>query len=485
MATKVLMPEMGEGVDEATIIRWVKQEGEEVSQFDPLVEVNTDKVDSEIPSPVSGVILKIIKLPDSVADVDSILCWIGEAGEEIPEDGGGDTATPVEKAPVTPPPAIKEPIVVDTPKPVPTTSVVLGSALNGSISPLAAKVASEMNINLNQIQGTGLGGLITKDDVLRGPQADSPSNETMGAVATKRNAFISPVVARLAGENNINLALVMGTGKDARITKNDIKRVIDNGGRDPKFVEPVTLAPTKLATPSMPKIAGDWVPGTTVKHTPVRRSIAKHMAESVKTSPHVSTVMEVDLSNVSAHRAANKEAFAQDGAKLTFTVYFIAAIVEALKAYPMVNSSWSDDGLILHQDINVGMAVSLESDGLIVPVIKNADSLSLIGTARAVNDLAKRAREKTLTPAEVRGGTFTITNHGTSGSLFATPIINQPQSGILGTGVIQKRAVVINDAIAIRPMVYISFTFDHRILDGAIADYYLGTIKQTLENWPL
>jgi 2-oxoglutarate dehydrogenase E2 component (dihydrolipoamide succinyltransferase) len=216
--------------------------------------------------------------------------------------------------------------------------------------------------------------------------------------------------------------------------------------------------------------------------TGIRRAIAEHMVRSKHTSPHVTTVFEVDFSSVAAHRAANKATFARDGANLTFTAYLISTIVQALKAHPLVNSSWSDEGIILRKEINIGMAAATP-DGLIVPVIKNADSLSLLGLARTINDLAERARIKNLRPDDVQGGTFTLTNHGTSGSLFATPIINQPQCGILGVGKIEKRVKVINDAIAIRPMAYISLTFDHRILDGASADAFMNTVKDTLENW--
>ena len=209
---------------------------------------------------------------------------------------------------------------------------------------------------------------------------------------------------------------------------------------------------------------------------------------SKQTSPHVLTVMEVDMSKVVAHRKANKAAFAKDGVNLTFTAYFMQAIVAGLKAYPNVNSSWSDEGLLIHPNINVGMATSLGEDGLIVPVIKGADGLSVLGMARAVNDLANRARTKKLNPDDVKGGTFTLTNHGVSGSLFAFPVINQPQCGILGVGAMEKRVVVVagpdgEDAIAIRPMVYLSFVFDHRVLDGASADWFLMKVKETLENW--
>jgi 2-oxoisovalerate dehydrogenase E2 component (dihydrolipoyl transacylase) len=207
------------------------------------------------------------------------------------------------------------------------------------------------------------------------------------------------------------------------------------------------------------------------------------MVHSKTVSPHVTTVFEVDMSRVIAHREANKAAFERDGVRLTFTPYFVAASVAALKAYPQVNSSFTDEGLLLHKQINIGVAVSLGEEGLIVPVVKGADSMSLLGLAREVNDLAERARKKQLKPDDVVGSTFTITNHGISGSLFATPIINQPNVGILGVGAIQKRVVVLGDAIAIRPMVYIGLTFDHRVLDGASADWFVAKIKEALENW--
>lgn len=220
----------------------------------------------------------------------------------------------------------------------------------------------------------------------------------------------------------------------------------------------------------------------------MRKAIAEHMLMSKTVAPHVSTIMEVDMTRVAAHRNANKDAFSSQGVNLTFTAYFVAAAVAALKAYPLVNSSWSADGVRIYDAINIGMAVSLGEDGLIVPVIKNADNLSLLGIARVVNDLANRARARKLQPDEVKGGTFTITNHGVSGSLFATPIINQPQCAILGIGMIQKRPVVITDAnlgdvLAIRTMMYISLTFDHRIIDGAIADTFLSKVVDTLQKW--
>jgi 2-oxoglutarate dehydrogenase E2 component (dihydrolipoamide succinyltransferase) len=214
----------------------------------------------------------------------------------------------------------------------------------------------------------------------------------------------------------------------------------------------------------------------------MRRAIAGHMVRSKQTSPHATTVFEFDFSAVARHRDENKKQFLQDGARLTFTIYIVAAVVEALKQHPLANSVWTDEGILLKRPINIGIAVAIP-DGLIVPVIKGADGLNLLGLARNINDLVKRARSKALKPDEVQGGTFSITNHGTSGSLLATPIINQPQAGILGIGKIEKRVKVIDDAIAIRPLAYASFTFDHRILDGATADAFISSVKEKIENW--
>jgi 2-oxoglutarate dehydrogenase E2 component (dihydrolipoamide succinyltransferase) len=292
--------------------------------------------------------------------------------------------------------------------------------------------------------------------------------------------FLSPVVKKLAAENNIDVTHIRGTGAGGRVTKRDVEAALANG-HTPLPLAPMSTQPA--ARLKFPAAFPEAIPGTVMKLNPVRRSIAEHMVRSKHTSPHVTTIMEADMSAVSAHRSANKAAFAQQGVNLTFTAYFVAAIVEACNAYPIVNSSWSEEGVAVHGAINVGIATALEPDGLIVPVVKNAGALDLLGMAAAVNDLSGRARGKQLKTDEVQGGTITLTNHGTSGSLFATPIINQPQCAIIGTGAIQKRVVVINDAIAIRPMIYLGLTFDHRILDGAVADYFLGMIKFTLENW--
>jgi 2-oxoglutarate dehydrogenase E2 component (dihydrolipoamide succinyltransferase) len=335
--------------------------------------------------------------------------------------------------------------------------------------------------------------------------------------------FISPIVARMAQENQIDLSQVTGTGEVGRITKKDVLAFMEQRPAEQQ-APPVSRAaqaslaaepapwetpgegdlfrPTEMvfakgrpeaggsqpAAPPSPDIPVQAEEGRVIPHTKMRSLIAEHMVTSKRTSPHVTTVMEADLHRVIAHYNANKEAFARGGARLTYTAYFAVAAVQALRAFPLVNSSWREDGVLIHSQINLGMAVSLGEEGLIVPVIKRAEQLSLLGFANAIGDLANRARGHKLSTDEVRGGTFTITNHGISGSLFATPIINQPQCAILGVGTIQKRVVVIEDqaggdTIAVRPMVYLSLTFDHRILDGASADGFLAKVVDTLENW--
>jgi 2-oxoglutarate dehydrogenase E2 component (dihydrolipoamide succinyltransferase) len=266
----------------------------------------------------------------------------------------------------------------------------------------------------------------------------------------------------------VDLFQITGTGKNGRITKDDILNYIDQTtikGITNKSGQTIAISDLEIQPLS-----------------PVRRQIAEHMLRSKFTSPHVTTVMEADMSEVITNRNQNGEIFTKNGVHLTFTTYFVAASALALKKFQIVNSSWSDEGIVIHPDINIGIAASLEEEGLIVPVIKNADRLTLFDLTKRINDLTERARAKILVHGDVQNGTFTITNHGVNGSLFATPIINQPQCAILGVGVIQKRVVVINDAIAIRPMVYLSLTFDHRIIDGAIADHFLSELKEVLQN---
>nr|MBP7687302.1 2-oxo acid dehydrogenase subunit E2 [Thermoflexales bacterium] len=359
--------------------------------------------------------------------------------------------------------------------------------------------------------GTPIALIGASNETLSEPESITPeaAPASNGAKRNGSSARISPVVARIAAEHHVDVAQISGTGDGGRVTKKDILAYIDHmnsqsaGVREEKL-EPWEQPglgelfrpseeiygkpqPAASAAPIVPASPTAGPADEVVPLTGIRKAIAEHMVASKRTSPHVTTVFEVDLSKVVAHRTANKAAFERDGVNLTYTPYFAAATIAALKRFPLVNSSWSDGGIILHRAINLGIAVSLGADGLIVPVIKHAEGLNLLGLARAVNELADRARRKQLKPDDVQGGTFTITNHGTSGSLFATPVINQPQCGILGVGAIQKRVAVVTrdgvDSIAIKPMVYVGLTFDHRILDGNSADNFVAALKQMLENW--
>ncbi|HSM25831.1 MAG TPA: dihydrolipoamide acetyltransferase family protein [Anaerolineaceae bacterium] len=445
MAEKVIMPQLGESVVEGTLVKWLVKVGDKIEEFDSIIEVESAKVNTEIPSPATGTLLKTLVEEGITVKAGTILAWIGDPGEEIPSDENDLGETDVE-----------------------ATQPVKEKELPSSVEEIKTEKVKERDLG-----------------------------------------FISPVVAKLAQEHEVDLNLVKGTGNNRRITKKDVLDFIKNGAKEEDNDAPAwetpgegdLFRPTEMQFPDrfkanqpearkndktvLPpvtkdqKTTGDQV----IPLSSMRKAIATHMVMSKQTSPHVTTVMESDMQNVSKHREKNKDAFSNQGYRLTYTSYFVAATAIALRAFPLVNSSWTENGILMKNAINIGLATSLEEEGLIVPVIKNSDSFSLSGLARAIEDLVQRARNHQLKPDEVQGGTFSITNHGTAGSLFASPVINQPQAGILGVGTIKKRVVVINDAIAIRPMVYLSFTFDHRILDGSTADNFLAKIVSVLENW--
>jgi 2-oxoglutarate dehydrogenase E2 component (dihydrolipoamide succinyltransferase) len=439
MATQVVMPQLGESVVEGKVSRWLKKEGDAVKQYEPILEVETDKVTTEVTAVAGGTLLKILIAEGTIVKAGTALAVIGQPGEAVPEGALMPiTAGHAVVAPQMTPGAV-------TAKP--------GGNGGARISPVVAKIAAEYDVDVSQIRGTGEGGRVTKKDILAYVESRAKSGERKAeSVERELPPWEQP-----------------GTGDLFKPTE-------EVYAPTPAAAAP---APRPTSPAPQPMLPGDEL----MQLSSMRRSIGEHMVRSKTVSPHVTTVLEVDLSRVTAHREANKAAFERDGARLTFTPYFVAASVAALKAYPQVNSSFTDAGLLLHQQINVGVAVSLGDEGLIVPVIKGADGVSLLGLARAVNDLAERARKKQLKPDDVVGSTFTITNHGIAGSLFATPIINQPNVAILGVGAIQKRVVVIGDAIAIRPMVYIGLTFDHRVLDGASGDAFAAKVKEALENW--
>ncbi len=434
MAIEVIMPKLGESVVEGTVTKWLKRQHERIQEFEPLVEINTDKVDTEVPSPASGTVLQLLVAEGETVRAGTVLALIGDPSEKVaeaPPSGrmAGELAS--SKAPALASAPVRQP---EPPSP---KAAVDQQAEVGFISPVVARIAAEHGLDLSKVRGSGQGGRITKKDVLSHLEAKKPA---------------APWEEPASGELFRPTEEVLGEFKPA-----------------------VSAPPLKVQPLD-----------------PVRARIAEHMVRSRHTSPHVTSVMEADLGRVLVHRAANRAAFERDGVKLTLSPYFVAATVEALKQVPIVNSSWSDQGIVLHQQVNVGVAVSLGERGLIVPVVKNAGQLSLLALARSVNDLSERARNRKLDPDEVQGGTFTITNHGVGGSLLAMPIINQPQCAILGIGKLQKRVVVIEnqgpggqpgDGIAVRPMVYLTMTFDHRIIDGAIADQFLAVVVDRLQTW--
>lgn len=424
MPTKVIMPQMGESIAEGTVTKWLKKVGMRVERDEPLFEISTDKVDAEIPSPAAGVLTEILVHENETVAVNAVVAMIdGEGAAGAAAEPASAAAVPVPQA-TSPAEAPRAAASAGAPSsPAPPVPAAGGNIRS---SPLVRRIAREHSVELSEIKGTGLGGRISKKDILA--HLAQPSAASHPAAAT-------------AG-----------------------------------------AAPPPATTPTAPAIVFTG-PTYVVPMTPMRKQIAEHMALSKRTSAHVSTVFEVEMTRVVDLMARQGDEFERrNGLKLTYTPFFAHAAVEAIRAFQIVNSSLDGANIVYKRDVNIGVAVALET-GLIVPVIKRADEKNFLGIARAVKDLAERARTKHLSVEDVQGGTFTITNPGVFGSLFGTPIINQPQVAILGVGAIEKRPVVRNDAIAIRPMVYLVLTFDHRIIDGAVADQFMGRIKSFLENW--
>lgn len=432
--TEVLMPLMGEGVNEATLVRWLKKPGEPVAKDEPLLEVSTDKVDTEIPSPTSGFVIEQLFKAGDTLTVNHVIARIGA---EATATGGASPNTKAQATKTPPPPQAP---AAPTPQRVQTTGLATGGSRPQRSSPLVRKMAQEQNIDLSQVAGSGLHGRITKRDLL-GFVADEgvPVEKSLSVIA-------EPAQAPAKGHASYSPAR--------------LKTTIVNG------VEML-----------------EGVPVEREKMTKMRQLIAEHMIDSVRTSPHVTTVFEVDMHKVWAIREKYKKKFAEQyGFNLTFTPFLIHASVQAIKAHPIVNVSVDGDEILHKKDINIGCAVALDN-GLIVPVIKRAQELSLHGVASRLNDLVTRARSKKLQPDDVKGGTFSITNPGGWGSIVSSPIINQPQVAILSIGAIVKRPVVVDDMIAIRPLMQVGLTFDHRVIDGEGGAKYLATLKNILENY--
>ncbi|MFQ5706163.1 MAG: dihydrolipoamide acetyltransferase family protein [bacterium] len=436
----MVMPQMGESIAEGTIIKWLKKEGERVERDEIILEISTDKVDSEIPSPHAGVITKILAPEGETVAVGSVIA-------QIDSEGNGEQTAEQAKAPVEEEAAHVEVKAAAEPQPL-------------------VKETAAVTSKLPEIEPGGF--------------ATIPRTNGAG------KKFYSPLVRSIARAENISaeeLERIQGTGLSGRVTKKDILNYIATRSKVAAPPVHAPAPPTPAYTPpAQPEYADDKVEIIPMDH--MRKSIAAHMVNSVKTSPHVFAVSEADMTNLVRFRARNKDAFLKkEGFKLSYMPFIVQACARALHDFPLVNSSVQEDKIIRKKQINVGMAVALENNGLIVPVIKGADGMNILGLARAVNDLATRARSKKLSPEEVQDGTFSITNMGSFGSLMGLPIINQPQVAILGVGVIQKRPVVINEAIAIRDMMYISLSFDHRIVDGAMAGQFLERIAYYLTNY--
>lgn len=444
MPTNVIMPQMGESIFEGTITRWLKKPGETVQRDEALFEISTDKVDAEIPSPAAGVLSRVLVPEGETVQINTVVAEIEEAGAVAAQPAKAEAAQPASE-PASQPAA-------ESAKAAPPPSAPPAAA-----PPSAPPAAVE------------------REPVIEMPRRTQPPAEA----AEVRS---SPLVRRMAAEHGVDLSQLSGSGLGGRITKADILAYIEAGkGGAPG---PPTPAPPAVA-PTAARPAAPGTPGARMEVVPMsamRQKIAQHMVESKRTSPHVHTVFDVDMSRVARLRARSKAEFEQrNGVRLTYLPFIARAAVTALKAFPYVNSSLEGTNIVLKKEINLGIAVVLEW-GLIVPVIKNAEEKNFLGLAKAIRDLADRARAKKLSPDEVQNGTFTITNPG-QGALFGTPIISQPQVAILGVGHIHKTPVVIDDAIAIRSIVYLSLGYDHRVVDGVLADQFMAHVKKTLESW--
>ncbi|MEO6236965.1 MAG: dihydrolipoamide acetyltransferase family protein [Vicinamibacterales bacterium] len=425
MPTNVVMPQMGESIAEGTIVRWIKKVGDNVDRDEPLFEISTDKVDAEIPSPGAGVLTEIkVKEGETVA-VNSVVAVIGGAGEKTAPPAAAPASSGMPEA------AVGQPETASTPA--------------SSAAAAVEEVSPEAELS--------------PDDVKR-----------------QRS---SPLVRRIAKEHNVDIRQINGTGISGRVTKNDILGFIETG---PKAVPAAPASGAGTVTRQIGHVPA-FKPGDKVEIVPMtimRKKIAEHMVMSAHTSPHVYSVYEVDFHRLAQLREKKKAEYDRNGSKLTYTALIAKVVVDALRAFPVVNASIDGDNIVYKKDINLGIAVALDL-GLIVPVIKKADEKNLVGLSRAIEDLAARARSKKLNPDDVQGGTFTITNPGIFGAVYGLPLINQPQVAILGVGGIEKRAVVVHDAIAIRPTCHLSLGYDHRLIDGADAGRFLSYIKERLE----
>jgi pyruvate dehydrogenase E2 component (dihydrolipoamide acetyltransferase) len=458
MATEVVMPQMGESIAEGTITKWLKKVGEHVDRDEPLFEISTDKVDAEIPSPAAGTLTEVRFQEGDTVEVNTVVAVLDGAGSGNGSAAPAATATKAEPAPPVetkpePPPAPAPVAAAPAPPPTPAAAPAAPPTTSPAAKTKPAPAAAAAK------------------------QTGTPSVEEL------RRTKSSPLVRKIAKEHGVDVASLEGTGISGRVTKNDILSFIESGAPAATKSGAAPAPARDLPAPPPTKPAeGDRVEQMSV----MRRKIADHMVLSRRTSAHVTTVYDIDMTAIAKLREQHKDSFLErTGTKLTYMPFIFQAVTTALRKFPIFNAQVSGDQIIYKRDINLGMAVALDW-GLIVPVVKRADDLSISGLARAANDLADRARTKQLKPDEVGGGTFTITNPGVFGGLFGTPIINQPQLAILGVGKIEKRAKVItsaegDDYIAVRWMSYFALSFDHRVIDGADAERFLAFVKEQLE----
>lgn len=445
MATDIVMPQMGESIFEGTITKWLKKPGEKVQRDEPLFEISTDKVDAEIPAPASGVLQEIKVAEGNTVQVNTVVGTIA---------GDGEVATTAPEKPAAP----------AQPEPPPRKPVSEAKPSRASAEPRPAQPLAEQK------------------EVIEFPHE-----------AEDEHVRSSPLVRKLAREHNLDLSRVPGTGTGGRITKQDVMAFLEKQSSaqpaSPAIsagaTAPAIAPPTPKPTPAPPPAA---IPGELVPMTQMRKIIAQRMIESRRTSAHVHNLFEVDVTRIVNLRNKAKNSFEQRyGVRLTYMPFFVRAAIIGLQQFPIINASVEGETIHYHRHINMGIAVALDW-GLIVPVLKNAEELNFLGLQRGITDLGERARTKKLTPDEVQGSTFTITNPGTFGAVFGLPIINQPNVAILGVGGIAKAPVVVtdpqgNDSIAIRSLVHLTLGYDHRIIDGAIADQFMALVKKTLENW--
>jgi 2-oxoglutarate dehydrogenase E2 component (dihydrolipoamide succinyltransferase) len=474
---------MGESIAEGTIVRWLKKVGDAVDRDEPLFEISTDKVDAEIPSPAAGVLTEITANVGDTVAVNSVVANIAAAGEAASLSPAAapaeQPATGVEKAARSVQPQADGASVPVAQRPVsPKPAGATGE--HGPVAPKPAGATGEH------------GPVAPKPAGATGEGGSNGSGASPGSAEDVRHQKSSPLVRRLAREHNVDITQIPGSGIGGRVTKQDILGFIESGTAGPADLDsvpaeprPTQPVPVARVSPSPESPRGGPAGQGAVDIQPLsvmRKKIAEHMVLSRRTSAHVHSVFHVNFSTIERIRQEKKSEYERLGAKLTYMAFIAKAIVDALRRYPIVNASIDGDNVVYRKDINLGIAVALEA-GLIVPVLKHADEKNLLGLSRGIADLAERARAKQLKPEEVHDGTFTITNPGQFGAQFGMPIINQPQVAILGVGTIEKRPVVVDDAIAIRTMAYLTLGFDHRLIDGAVADEFMAFVKNQLENF--